>query len=646
MSYINDFPKTRTYDSDLGFLIREYMRLKKDINNIEYQIQLLNKIYDKIKNDIEEITIEQLEEWLENGTLEQIIQNSFNNLELRSEFQGNKYYPNRVMNFTEAIQENKPYFLQGSCCVGSNIIYCLCQLAQEATNINGTLVEIDKNGNELRRKELPISHANSITYRKSTNSLLIIPLYAIPIGGENPTGIDYNILEYDYDSLTLINTYNMSQYGAPFAISCDYKTDVVYLKIRNDNNIYIFNNGVLHKSNCIVNSSVNNQNMLVANGILYFEYVSPNIIEVYDINENKFITQFYVDRYNDNFLVGEMESIMYDSINDILYFASIYATRLYNGENVIICFSQLDGKHLSTVNRMQATQQIIYYQPNTNKFSDGSESQPFNTLTECIWCALSMPSIIRTIELNNNISTQEYWYLPGVEKLIIQNGTINGKVDITSSDRIYLENIEINYDNDVPLHAYFTNLLIVANCRISTQYDYAIYNQNSKLAIYGNTSITADKYSVRNGSPFKVNYSYRSNFIIKDEYGSSNGSGMVSYVVLKEINDSVDLSENFIQQLSVSNKLILTGYYGEYVFSLVIQLSGNIINSINSENGRNILWSNILRLGNGNIYSLRSQININAKTRKITLIANDAINISDNTTSDTYKLTINSYSLI
>lgn len=66
MSFITDFPHTRTYDSDLGFLIEEYKRL-----NGSYDV--LVQIYETIKKDIKDITIEQLQEWLDDGTFYNII---------------------------------------------------------------------------------------------------------------------------------------------------------------------------------------------------------------------------------------------------------------------------------------------------------------------------------------------------------------------------------------------------------------------------------------------------------------------------------------------------------------------------------------------------------------------------------------------
>lgn len=63
MSYLYyDFPNTCNYNSDLGFLIKEYKRLNGSYDQ-------LVKIYEYIKENIKEITLKQLQEWLDSGLL-------------------------------------------------------------------------------------------------------------------------------------------------------------------------------------------------------------------------------------------------------------------------------------------------------------------------------------------------------------------------------------------------------------------------------------------------------------------------------------------------------------------------------------------------------------------------------------------------
>lgn len=66
MAFYNEFPHTRNYDDDLRQLICMYKKLGQDYDT-------LIKIYEQVKNDIQDITVEQLQKWLDDGTLESLI---------------------------------------------------------------------------------------------------------------------------------------------------------------------------------------------------------------------------------------------------------------------------------------------------------------------------------------------------------------------------------------------------------------------------------------------------------------------------------------------------------------------------------------------------------------------------------------------
>lgn len=70
MSYFQDFPNTNFYNQDLGWLIKKYKELNGDV-------KILQQIYDMIKEQIKDITIEQLQEWLDDGTLQTLLKNVF-----------------------------------------------------------------------------------------------------------------------------------------------------------------------------------------------------------------------------------------------------------------------------------------------------------------------------------------------------------------------------------------------------------------------------------------------------------------------------------------------------------------------------------------------------------------------------------------
>lgn len=58
MSYLNDFPHTRNYDSDLGFLIHEYKKMYRKMLDLQ-------DIYDDIMINLSEI----ISDAIENGEI-------------------------------------------------------------------------------------------------------------------------------------------------------------------------------------------------------------------------------------------------------------------------------------------------------------------------------------------------------------------------------------------------------------------------------------------------------------------------------------------------------------------------------------------------------------------------------------------------
>ena len=79
MSYFQNFPNTNFYNQDLGWLIRKYKELDGDI-------KILYQIYDMVKEQIKDITLEQLQKWLDDGTFS--LQLIYNNGDLSFSFGG------------------------------------------------------------------------------------------------------------------------------------------------------------------------------------------------------------------------------------------------------------------------------------------------------------------------------------------------------------------------------------------------------------------------------------------------------------------------------------------------------------------------------------------------------------------------------
>lgn len=65
MAYFNEFPHTRTYDSDLGWLIENVKKLIECCNTVQDAIEALNKFMDDINNgNFPESVINAFKEWM------------------------------------------------------------------------------------------------------------------------------------------------------------------------------------------------------------------------------------------------------------------------------------------------------------------------------------------------------------------------------------------------------------------------------------------------------------------------------------------------------------------------------------------------------------------------------------------------------
>lgn len=83
-----DFPHTRNYDTDLGFLIKRYKQLIIQLQNFENDTNAklddlqkqIDEVFGEIKEHIADITKEQLNEWLADGTIGQIIDDYYKSI--------------------------------------------------------------------------------------------------------------------------------------------------------------------------------------------------------------------------------------------------------------------------------------------------------------------------------------------------------------------------------------------------------------------------------------------------------------------------------------------------------------------------------------------------------------------------------------
>lgn len=137
-----DYPHTGNYDQDLGFLIKQYKDLINQYDKLNEKYDLLVTIYEKVKNDIKDITINQLEKWLEDGTLEQLVNKYI-------QFNRPIYFENVLeMKKYNELKENdyiitKGYYVSGD---GGNAQYTvITQLNENDIVDDGSIIELSNN---------------------------------------------------------------------------------------------------------------------------------------------------------------------------------------------------------------------------------------------------------------------------------------------------------------------------------------------------------------------------------------------------------------------------------------------------------------------------------------------------------------------
>lgn len=70
MAYFNEFPYTRTYDSDLGWLIKNVKKLLNSCTSVEEQLEKLNEFMNDIENgDFPESVVEAFKRWMNDNLL-------------------------------------------------------------------------------------------------------------------------------------------------------------------------------------------------------------------------------------------------------------------------------------------------------------------------------------------------------------------------------------------------------------------------------------------------------------------------------------------------------------------------------------------------------------------------------------------------
>lgn len=305
--FVNGYPYTDFHEMNLDWIIDSFNEFLSSFNELKQEWHTYEELYAQLSEyvktyfdnlDLQEEVNKIITEMYNDGRLLEIFNRA--PLELSQNMIANYWYNARLGGG------------QGCCYIGDNRI--VFYITDNNSN-TGTLHCIDLNTYlELWQYQLPLYHANSITYDRENGKLYaaacfdysdwdtLVP-YVLKVDISNPSTVEEIITApVDLYSICYDNE-NHVFYGSTRAAGTIYK-------ISEDFSTYetISLNGALSKSN---------QGVQVAHGgVVYISYYDPAIIQGFDVNTGNMVYQHAVKQVVNQYrFLKEFEGLTYDYDN-------------------------------------------------------------------------------------------------------------------------------------------------------------------------------------------------------------------------------------------------------------------------------------------------------------------------------------------
>lgn len=406
------------------FILENFPFIEADFDALT-NWQLFCKLGKEINKVINNVNT--LGEQVENVTdafinLENYINNYFNNLDIQEEINNkldemaesgelgeiiSQYIPENVLSKTDAQykklnlqrlfrkisrkginnindDEDEDYYsqLEGFERIDANTIVT-CQLSNKNISNNMVLVQVINisTGVVLREAELPLGHANSITYNPDNGRLYIAECFRY----ESGVRVDsHRIYQLNYGTLSLENTIEYDY--VLLGVAYDRVKHKLYGRVAQT--IYEIDINTFNTLSTItLNNTANyatGQSFAVNNDLIATIDSNPEIINLYDI-EGNYINCYSMPNYIENsFGYGESEDLTLDGLN---FYVGSYISGSQNGE--ISWYNISYGNFVKNIpianytNNAASFKQNRYVDNTTNKINpNGTESNPFNEIAE------------------------------------------------------------------------------------------------------------------------------------------------------------------------------------------------------------------------------------------------------------------------
>lgn len=456
---------------------------------------------------------------------------------------------------------------QGMCVVdGTSVIVTLCNRRKYSDKVR--VVEVSLSDYTIMRETiLPLGHANGICYNPKNNYIYVAPLLHSANGAYS--GYWNGLLVYDYTTLTLVKEVDTG--WSVSSVSYDIKTEKMHL-LKNVStssqtyDVYEYDyvndtvgdllfpliktfDGVTPTQQCI----------RVYDNKVYDVKIAPRVILQYDIDGTLEMCYLMDDWYDDKFRVGEVEDIDFDVSGNMYIYSVTYAAY----PTYIHCQVwkyNIEGKNYSLKSIAYGiSPETIYIGENTSLNPDGTTNNPFPTIGEaCV--ALGSPFIRPTIlEFKGSRTYDEVMYIYGVNITVLGNNSTIPFAAFTYFGYAHLLNLNIvnNTPNAQSIRFYRGGIASVESCNIShedssNEYLVAVTNCGS-MSVRGTCTFGNyhTKAVIRNasGEPIYFRRDLAESITIEDVYMSTNGTPVILYPNIKDVNDTYSIPATIASEL-------------------------------------------------------------------------------------------------
>lgn len=421
MAYINEFPHTRNYDQDLGQLICMYKKLKNDYGKLVESYDTLVQIYEIVKKDIKDITIEELQKWLDDGTLETIIskyvdeyvEETNNKIEqIEVDININGKFVQLANNITYDLPaEYSDWYSQGIASAG-DILYIYIE-----KNDNGKLLAFNhKEYTYIGEYDINLHHGGDLTI---LNGVMYVATYydknliCIDLNNFNVTSLPLDITENKINGIAKFDNDNLVILAANDAAS-NFINSTYYLYNINSNTL----TSLTLESDVLINFYAV-QGMTSKNGYLYQAVSNPDQILKAKIDTNANIINFIAiynlpEKDNLGLLIGEYEGIDFIDDNNMIISSHILDDVTTSRTIKTYCINVINGipsslKHYPDTfinEQINNIDQMIFLDKGKNinlYYENGTQNYPFKSLARAV--NYSHSNNIYSIRVYNNGTT-------------------------------------------------------------------------------------------------------------------------------------------------------------------------------------------------------------------------------------------------